>query len=784
MTELTRTELERLIEQNSREEGDLFFELLGLPDAARYRQALLSARGYRLNRGELPPRSEIAGAVVVLQGKLLPYTSGMFSSGAVPTGDEEDLPLLSIYNGWNGLRGGAPEQDAMALVNDTVILECRPDLLKQLLFNASSLFSTRFFVPLIQAVPTLTDIKPEDVPAIARTARFRFYRDEEPIVREGDYGGSMFFLLEGNAGSAGRFSIRKGEFFGELAVLTAQPRTTTVQALGECLAMECNRQVFADVRKKSKTFKEVVEKSYRERMMQGLLRSAPVFEGLDDGDLAEISQIGTLETYAPYEPVFFQREQADAFYIVLNGTMTVVEEKPDGVAPIAWVGENGSIGEMGLLPEISGTDRRGQTVTALQRVDAVRFSAEDFHRLLEKNRAIRTRIVETARRRWEENLRRGVDASRTNRLAWMFETEHLAGNWVLAVDMNDCIRCGNCVAACEATHDDGISRFFWTDMRQSEDVLPSVRLSNSCQHCEFALCMNVCPTTAIERRDREATVYIDYTKCIRCGKCADPSQGCPYGSIHIIPTEEVNPEASLPLLQQIMRFFQKKPAETAPADAKQSKQGSRYPVKCDLCYTLPHQSCVKHCPTGAVFRVDGGVQFGKALNEPLRVGTGANRPSGNTIPLYVRAEFKNPMVAKKPGALEIHVRSRGPGVLLHCRETEQGVNEFRLNFYLVAPDNWRIGGNNLRQMVMRRDLLHGEDKYPITSPDPGDFPLTLAAYQGGLYLGKVPIPCTVQKPPPPPPKPAAGAPATAAPAAGAAAPPARAKTPKTLPPKA
>ncbi|MBM3458148.1 MAG: cyclic nucleotide-binding domain-containing protein, partial [Armatimonadetes bacterium] len=637
MTELTRAEMERLIDACGDAEGELFFELMGLPDAARYRQALVGCKAFRLNRGELPPRMELSGTLVVLQGKLIRYDPTSYTSGRVPTGEEEDLELIQMYAQWTGLQGVRPTEDAIALENDTVVLEVKQEVLRTLLFGVSSSFSVAFFAPMVQACPAIADIKPEDLGNIIKAAKFYFYKDEQPIVTQGEYGSTMFFLLQGNAGPAGavgQFQIKKGEFFGELAVLTAQPRMSTIVALGECLAMECNRIVFGDLRKKSKNFKEVVEKSYRERLMQGLLRSTPLFAGLEDAELTQIASIGTLESYVPYEPVFFQGDPADAFYIVLNGTMTVVEERADGVTPIAWVGQNSSIGEMGLLPEISGTDRRGQTVTSLQRVDAVRFSAEDFHGLLSRNRALRTRIVDTARRRYEENLKRGVDENRRNRLAWMFETEHLAGNWVLAVDMNDCIRCGNCVSACEATHADGISRFFWSDMRQSEDVMPAVRLSNSCQHCEFALCMNVCPTTAIERRDREATVYIDYNKCIRCGKCADPSQGCPYGSIHIMPAEEVNPQASQPLLQQIMRFFQKKPAEGAPTEGKQSKQGSRYPVKCDLCYTLPHQSCVKHCPTGAVFRLDGGIQFGKALNEPVRVGANANRPSGNTIPMY------------------------------------------------------------------------------------------------------------------------------------------------------
>ena len=100
------------------------------------------------------------------------------------------------------------------------------------------------------------------------------------------------------------------------------------------------------------------------------------------------------------------------------------------------------------------------------------------------------------------------------------ERQLTPGNHVLAIDLASCIRCGNCVSACEQTHDDHLPRFFWDHLRTDEDLLPEVRISSSCQHCEYPLCSSNCPTDAIQADTASGAVFIDYDKCIRCGKCS------------------------------------------------------------------------------------------------------------------------------------------------------------------------------------------------------------------------------------------------------------------------
>ena len=73
------------------------------------------------------------------------------------------------------------------------------------------------------------------------------YKNGEVIIKEGDTGKSFFFLLEGGASVYGGFGknnqlkiadLEAGEFFGEMAILEAYPRSATVVAKANTRVVE------------------------------------------------------------------------------------------------------------------------------------------------------------------------------------------------------------------------------------------------------------------------------------------------------------------------------------------------------------------------------------------------------------------------------------------------------------------------------------------------------------------------------------------------------------------
>jgi small-conductance mechanosensitive channel len=87
-------------------------------------------------------------------------------------------------------------------------------------------------------VPFFAPLSDEETEKLADAAHLRIFAPDEPIVRQGQPGGSMFVVHKGSVNvniiEDGKpktiNTLREGEFFGEMSLLTGEPRTATVVA--------------------------------------------------------------------------------------------------------------------------------------------------------------------------------------------------------------------------------------------------------------------------------------------------------------------------------------------------------------------------------------------------------------------------------------------------------------------------------------------------------------------------------------------------------------------------
>lgn len=710
---------------------DLFQEFFELSTAARYRRALQRARGWQLEPGDaLPPPGWDEPAYVVLSGNLA-------RAGSPANPEDGDAPSVQrVFHEWTSLADGLDAPDLVA-TEPSVVLEANRELVQLLLGGTPTRFKVEYYAPLASRSPVLSGITAEALDTAIRQSTFHAHNTREDLVTEGEFGTSVFFILAGRAAvilpeGAPRI-LEAGDFFGEVAYVSRQRRTATVRSSGPVLVMECRPHAVAKLIKASRPFKEAMDERYRAYGTFAVLSGMELFAGLADTEFRDLCRLGTLETFFQYEPVFFKGDPADALYVILNGTVTLTDEREGSTSPAGWLHAGDLFGEMALFPKLSGNPHRGLTVTALQRVTAIRFSREEVGDLVERYPAVGARILEIIERRAQG----GLPSSQSRRpLEWVLDTQFLAGNHVLAVDLDNCIRCNNCVTACQSVHLDGQNRFFWSGMREESATLPRVSFSTSCQHCEVPLCLEACPQNCIERSPETGAVYIDYSLCTRCGVCADPAQGCPYGSIQKVPNAGVDPEASLPLLTRLIRRFSQQPAPKYGPE----RQANHYPVKCDLCEDLPFQACEEHCPTGAVFRVSGRKEFARFLQP----GAGPAKSPVQRAPrtLYLAAEFATPPPTGRFSPLLVRVSESGPGMPVILREPENGASEIDLNIFLLTPDTVEVQGGREKAPLRRLTIGSGDDegaRFPVKCAKPGAQELVLCAYQGGLYLGRMPV---------------------------------------------
>ena len=103
----------------------------------------------------------------------------------------------------------------------------------------------------ISAVPVFAGLPEDGLHALAMAAAEQVFADGEVIVREGEPGASMFVVCRGKVAvtvGANRREVamtEAGGYFGEMSLLTGDPRTATVVARGDCTVLEIGGDMFS-----------------------------------------------------------------------------------------------------------------------------------------------------------------------------------------------------------------------------------------------------------------------------------------------------------------------------------------------------------------------------------------------------------------------------------------------------------------------------------------------------------------------------------------------------------
>ena len=103
---------------------------------------------------------------------------------------------------------------------------------------------------LLSGIDLFSGLDDETLREIAHATKSRTYGNDEPIVRQGEPGESMFIICSGRAAVVLEpdrrevATIEAGGYFGEMSLLTGDPRTATVLARGDTLVFELNADLF------------------------------------------------------------------------------------------------------------------------------------------------------------------------------------------------------------------------------------------------------------------------------------------------------------------------------------------------------------------------------------------------------------------------------------------------------------------------------------------------------------------------------------------------------------
>jgi CRP-like cAMP-binding protein len=129
-----------------------------------------------------------------------------------------------------------------------------------------------------------------------------------------------------------------------------------------------------------------------------LLRSVPIFSELTEADFQMLAKVANRRRYPKDSVVFFENEQGDFFFMILDGRIKVTILGDDGREVIlSLLGSGDFFGEMALLDN----EPRSATAIAVEDSELLSLHRNDFQSVLSDNRSIMVGLIKvlTARLR-------------------------------------------------------------------------------------------------------------------------------------------------------------------------------------------------------------------------------------------------------------------------------------------------------------------------------------------------------------------------------------------------
>jgi HEAT repeat protein len=104
----------------------------------------------------------------------------------------------------------------------------------------------------LRHVPLFADLSPADLKQVAAIASESLFPDGETIARQGDPGDEMYIIVSGEVSvisATGMEFVRRkpGEYVGEMAIISREPRSASMVAVGDVRTLGINQKQFEGI---------------------------------------------------------------------------------------------------------------------------------------------------------------------------------------------------------------------------------------------------------------------------------------------------------------------------------------------------------------------------------------------------------------------------------------------------------------------------------------------------------------------------------------------------------
>ena len=237
-------------------------------------------------------------------------------------------------------------------------------------------------------VPLFSELSAGSFGAVLSALKLRRARPGEVILAEGEPGQSFFVLARGEVkvtkqlAQGGRVelaTLHEGSIFGEMALVSAAPRSATVTAETDADLLEFDRDALSAASREVGTLAAALDKFTRERLLSNLISTCPLFLPLDRKQRLDLVRRFTAHDVAPGVVVLREGEPGRGLFVLLAGEVDVSKADGEEKVLLATLKSGDVFGEISLLHDQPAS----ATVTAARQSTVLFLPREVFLRLVQ-----------------------------------------------------------------------------------------------------------------------------------------------------------------------------------------------------------------------------------------------------------------------------------------------------------------------------------------------------------------------------------------------------------------
>jgi len=221
------------------------------------------------------------------------------------------------------------------------------------------------YPPVVPPIAILSTLEVEPFAQLCLLLRLRRLTDGQRIIAEGEVGESLFFVARGEvkvtkkkADGTGELSLARlgaGSIFGEMALISQEPRGASVIADGAVDVFELTRKELELLSARVPNVAGAMARFTRDRMIANLMATNPVFAPFDEASRKQL-----LARFVGHEvprgTIFIEQgKPGSGLYLILQGQAEVLTWNGSEYICVATLGPGDVCGEFSLVHDEPAT---------------------------------------------------------------------------------------------------------------------------------------------------------------------------------------------------------------------------------------------------------------------------------------------------------------------------------------------------------------------------------------------------------------------------------------------